>query len=707
MSLPIFLKIYEGTRLKKVQQLNESPISLGSDTGVQVPLEGAAPWHSMIEDRGGSFVLVDLGSDAGTLLNGQKIVEQELNSGDRIQIGKMKIEFFIGQPFVQGSKKAAVKKSAPKPSSSPAPEPEAPSEPEPEPEPEPESEPEAAPPPAQAAPKKPSKKWKAAKKQTAAPARVKAPPQPQAPLVHQPPSKDVQKLWKSLAPLKASKKTLAPPSAIKNLDKTLSPGTGGAVEVLVAWKERIIAVRHYSKKNKTVTIGSNPASDIPVPNLSGQGSYPLIQIGAVAQINISKGMTGKILRQKGKEEVDFESAVKKNVITPGPGGGLVLPLGQGEVVRVNFHPMLSVYVRYSSPGPKAPGVPLFDFTESELIGIGLAGCLFLMLFFFTMIYYPQYLLDEEKLEERKIRVATVQFKPPPRKKPLRIEVKKREMKRARNIPVQAKKKVQPKKPMQVKKKGRLGRAGAVGAKKKAKSKKKTMTSARPGRSLPAKTKRPSAGAKSPPKKDPSQVGLLGAFGKGGLQKQLDKAYTGSGTLGGLADKATGRSGSKEVYSGEGIGTKFKDAGAGGKGPNLVGISGISTKGKGGGVQGFGRGGGLGSKGSVNLSFGISEMDVEGTVDREAIKRVVLSNKPQLARCHSRVLQQNPDIRGRILIEWTIEGSRVTGASIKSNNSASRELANCVMSRLKTWRFPGAIPKGGIGVVTFPFFFVSS
>ena len=67
---------------------------------------------------------------------------------------------------------------------------------------------------------------------------------------------------------------------------------------------------------------------------------------------------------------------------------------------------------------------------------------------------------------------------------------------------------------------------------------------------------------------------------------------------------------------------------------------LTPKGKGGGTQGFGRGGGLGTRGRVNLSFGLAEMNVEGNVDRNAIKRVIDRNRSQLQRCYSHVLQNN-------------------------------------------------------------------
>lgn len=673
MSSVVFLKIYKNKKLIEIKQFSENQVSIGSGSDVNLHLKNKAisPWHSLIEKRGDKYVISDLG--AGTYVNGEKIVEHDLNPGDQIYIEPYTIEFFINQPFVAKASEVGSSKSK-----SPVKKKVQPSE-----------------------SRKNVLSQKKITKKITKKIKKKTPTKPSVP-VDEKYSKDFQKsnLWESFLPKYSKTKTFAPPSAIKNLDKAIAPGKGRAVEVLVAWGERIISV-YCCNKNKPITIGSSEKSNIQIPNLSRLEPYPLIKPGPVVQVNLSRGMTGKIIR--GEEEVDFDTAIKKKVMTISPNGQRTLPLGQNEVIRVNFHSMLRVYIRYVPHSSKVlPTIPLLNFSESELIGIGLASCLMLLLFFFVSIYYPQYLADEEKLDERKIRIATIQFKPPSRPKPIRLEKKQREVKRSKNILSKIKKKKVVKN-IRKKKKAKSGMMGQVANKKVQKTAKKTTTSARPGRSV-IKSKKSGAGAKSP-RQDPSKIGLLGVFGKSGVQTQLDKAYSGSGELGGLADQATGRSGSDEVYSGSDIGTKFKDAGAGGKGSNLIGIADISTRGKGGGTQGYGRGGGLGARGSVNLSFGISEMDVEGTADEEAIKRVVLRNKPQLARCHSMMLQKNPNIRGKIVITWTIEGVRVTSTKVQKNMSGSRELANCVINRLKNWKFPGAIPSGGVGVVTFPFFFI--
>ena len=729
----IFFKIYKEGKLQGVKQMKQDQVSIGQSAEVEICLDGKniLPWHALVGKREDGYFISDLGSSSGTFVNEKKIVESPLKTGDRIQIDHFLIEFFIGVPYVSPAQKSAPKKPpavATKPPAAKEP-PVVKEKAAEKPDPKPKKKPAKKKAPAPSKKKKPAPKKSAEKplpetpppRQVAPPVKElsETPPSPSSSeldkeaalssvdLKEKSPPEDLMRRsfranpWKNFLSLKRSKQTFAPLSEVKNLDQAIPPGRGAVVEILVAWEERIIAV-HHSKKNEMVTLGSHPSAVIKVPNLFSNQPYSLVHAGQIAQVYIGKGMGGKIIR--GDKQVDFDTALKKGVMTRSATGASRLSLGQQEVLRVDLHPSLRVYVRYTSLSTKAPKAHLFDFNEAELVGIGLAVCFMLALFFFVGIYYPRFLVDEEKLDEKVIRMATIQFKPP-RPKLTRMSVKQQKKSRKRNIPVRAKKKS--KKPVQIKKAGKKrGKIGAVAqSKKPKKTRKKVVTSARQGGS-PIKSKKGGSGARSP-KPDPTKVGLLGVFGKGGIQKQLDKAYSGAGELGGLADQATGSSGTKETYSGEGYGTKFKDAGASGKGSNLIGISGVSTRGRGGGTKGFGRGGGFGTRGSVNLSFGTSEIDIEGSLDKEAVLRVVRSNRAQLERCHSVVLQNNPSIQGRVKVKWRIRGDRVISARVIDNESGSSALAQCLVSRLKNWRFPGAITKGDTGEIMFPFVFTGS
>lgn len=63
----------------------------GSEVEIQDP--GASRRHAEIRREGEDFVLVDLGSTNGTLLNDAPVSEATLESGDRITIGRTVLEF--------------------------------------------------------------------------------------------------------------------------------------------------------------------------------------------------------------------------------------------------------------------------------------------------------------------------------------------------------------------------------------------------------------------------------------------------------------------------------------------------------------------------------------------------------------------------------------------------------------------------------------
>ncbi len=489
----------------------------------------------------------------------------------------------------------------------------------------------------------------------------------------------------------------APKSAIQNLDKNIPTGSGPVVEVTVAWKERILSMHHFKDNNQTVTFGSHSRAKIFCPNLLGKPSYNLLKTGQGACVYLSDGVKASVIDHKGVKH-PFEKLVEKGLVTT-QGAEQVLSLNQNQLVRMDFSPSLSVYVRYSNREQTATLAGLFDFNFSEMMGLMMSFFFMSMLFFYLAIFSPQFLGDTEDLEEEAIKTATIEFK---KKRVVKLKLADKSRKKKTKLSIPQKQKVSKKrKKVGIKKQGAPGRLGQVAAKPMEKSKKKTITSARPGGSVT--TKKRGAGPKSP-RPDPTKIGLLGVFGKKGAQKQLDKAYSGTGELAGLAEQATGHAGQEDSYAGEGIGTKFKNTGAGGKGTNLIGVSaGIKTKGRGGGARGYGTGGSLGKRGMVQLELGTSDWEVEGGIDKNAILRVIRRNKYQLESCYEFALQKRPDLEGKVLVQWNIVNERVRSAKVKRNTTRDSALARCLMARLRNFRFTGTgLRKGQIGEVTIPF-----
>jgi len=71
----------------------EITIGRTMENDVVLPDPGISRQHLSIRDKGGAYILKDLGSSNGTLLNGHKVLEEVLKSGDVITIGGAKVRF--------------------------------------------------------------------------------------------------------------------------------------------------------------------------------------------------------------------------------------------------------------------------------------------------------------------------------------------------------------------------------------------------------------------------------------------------------------------------------------------------------------------------------------------------------------------------------------------------------------------------------------
>lgn len=149
----------------------------------------------------------------------------------------------------------------------------------------------------------------------------------------------------------------------------------------------------------------------------------------------------------------------------------------------------------------------------------------------------------------------------------------------------------------------------------------------------------------------------------------------------------------------GLGLRGKGHGGGGLSTDTVGVGPVDSKGR-----GFGQGAGkLGGVGKSEL--GIDEpASVSGGLDREVIRRVILSHRVQIRYCYEKQLASNPSLAGKVSIEFVIGADgRVTTARVAEQTLADPEVGRCIQSKVKTWTFPN--PKGGgVVVVTYPFLF---
>ncbi|MCB9523371.1 MAG: AgmX/PglI C-terminal domain-containing protein [Myxococcales bacterium] len=104
---PVKFDIYEGDQLVRTEILSEATIKVGklSSSHLRIDDESVSRMHAVIEVGGPeSVVLLDLGSSAGTFVNGEKVTKRSLRTGDQLQFGNVVVVVAIaGQEAPQAA----------------------------------------------------------------------------------------------------------------------------------------------------------------------------------------------------------------------------------------------------------------------------------------------------------------------------------------------------------------------------------------------------------------------------------------------------------------------------------------------------------------------------------------------------------------------------------------------------------------------------
>jgi outer membrane biosynthesis protein TonB len=97
--------------------------------------------------------------------------------------------------------------------------------------------------------------------------------------------------------------------------------------------------------------------------------------------------------------------------------------------------------------------------------------------------------------------------------------------------------------------------------------------------------------------------------------------------------------------------------------------------------------------------------VSGELDRETVRRYVMTKTSHMARCYQDEMEKRGDLgEGMVKVGWIISPTgKVTGAYIVDTTLHDPAVERCMIDRVSTWLFPS--PKGGVSVrVGFPFIF---
>ena len=199
------------------------------------------------------------------------------------------------------------------------------------------------------------------------------------------------------------------------------------------------------------------------------------------------------------------------------------------------------------------------------------------------------------------------------------------------------------------------------------------------------------------------AGVLGAMREG---SELDGVFGSSGLSSDIAGGIGGLIGAKGTQIGSGgLGSRGSGLGGGG---TAEGLGGLGTKGRGSGSSGYGSGGGnFGAKGEGGIGRIGGDPIILGALDKSLIDAVIKRNMNQIRYCYQRELTKNPNLGGKIVVKFVIakDGS-VSSATTKATTMNSPAVENCINGRFMRFKFPE--PKGGgIVIVSYPFIFAPS
>ena len=163
-----------------------------------------------------------------------------------------------------------------------------------------------------------------------------------------------------------------------------------------------------------------------------------------------------------------------------------------------------------------------------------------------------------------------------------------------------------------------------------------------------------------------------------------------------------------AFGQQGLGMHGTGRGAGGFGLGTMGLGRLGTIGRGdGGGDGDGYGTGVGSLNGRRPPAGpdvrlVGDAQVVGALSQEAIRRVVRRHLPEVRFCYEQGLAQNPNIEGRVSVNWIISPTgAVQSSRVTSSSLGNARVDECIANAVRRWSFPTPDGGGPVGV-NYPF-----
>jgi TonB family protein len=216
-------------------------------------------------------------------------------------------------------------------------------------------------------------------------------------------------------------------------------------------------------------------------------------------------------------------------------------------------------------------------------------------------------------------------------------------------------------------------------------------------------------ARGPSAREVAEARRAAAAARSAARRQMEQQVSGTGVLGLLSAGGGGGTGDAvaDVLGSAGAGAGDLDA-------VLAGVGGLATATSGGqrtrlGSRGGGRTTGsadvnellsgmggtgsanIGRKGSIQMALDAARVSGKGSKaanrGSDEISRVINSHNDAVEYCFKRESKLNPNLKGDILVEFTISSNgRVVESKILSSSLRNKQVESCITGRIRGWRF---------------------
>ncbi|KFE69940.1 AgmX/PglI C-terminal domain-containing protein [Hyalangium minutum] len=466
----------------------------------------------------------------------------------------------------------------------------------------------------------------------------------------------------------AAKKPETPVHLQEPLPPSAMPTSEAKVlQVAMLWGDQILEVQHF-REGVPVTIGEGKKNffHVFVPEVGARHVLAVSQ-GDKVELRVPAG-GGVFVTSQGDVRTKDALRASGQLASSVAAKGQVFTLGLHDRAEVALGTIAFV-VRYVKPSPaiQARAVDEADFTYFKITCITILAAAAVVA---AMLLTPrQQTASADDILQDQQRVAKFLIKPEKK-----IEIKKLKL---AGVEEGAKAKDE---------EGKFGKEEA---------KKQEADPSKPGTPVVDKTKR------EKDRQVVGSVGLLGAFKglKGGASDVFGPGGLGTGinnSLGGLKSGA----GLGDAQGVGGLGTRGNGTGGGG---TALGIGGLGTKGDGRGTGGHG-GIDLGGKGKATTRIVPGKTTVVGGLDKDVIAKIIRQHQNEIKYCYESELNKNPSLAGKVAVAFTIDPTgAVADANVTETTLNSSTAENCMLARIRRWKFPE--PKGGgVVAVTYPWLF---